>query len=187
MLISGTVDRGTTTQQCYVCHLFLREFTTKIGILNHVNYCKHKIMSVRKGNGEDIEKQHEITNSMPADDPKANSGSGVNVQQLTIKIWGNHSKDDLHQVVNAVYKEIVFYCKNLFELRSGNIGNRFILEITRVIDAWTGESEHLKDIAIKVLMIMPSILLQTWWEQGDFDKLMHKSRAIQRRIKQFKN
>ena len=31
---------------------------------NHVNYCKLKITSVRKGNKEDIAKQHEITEGM---------------------------------------------------------------------------------------------------------------------------
>ena len=79
-------------------------------------YCKLKITSVRKGNGEDIAKQHEITDSMQPDDPQVNSASGVNVQPLTIKIWANHSKNDLHQVVNAVYEEIVFWRKNLFKL-----------------------------------------------------------------------
>ena len=66
--------------------------------------------------GEDIAKQHEITDSIQPDDPQANSTSGENIQPLTIKICGNHSKDDLHQVVNAVYEEIVFWHKILFKL-----------------------------------------------------------------------
>ena len=35
--------------------------------------------------GEDIAKQHEITDSMQPDDPQVNSASGVNVQPLAIK------------------------------------------------------------------------------------------------------
>ena len=96
----------------------------------------------------------------------------------------------------------MFWRKNIFKLPSGNIGKSFILEMTLVIHAWRNVSEHFKDIAVKVLMIMSSILLQkpsatstskdhsacllrrfNWWEEGDFDKLMHESRAIQHLIK----
>ena len=45
LFTSGTVDRNTTTQQCYACHLWQREFTTNTGRSNHVNYCKLKIRS----------------------------------------------------------------------------------------------------------------------------------------------
>jgi len=41
-------------------------------------------------------------------------------------IWGNHSRDDLFQIVNSCYEEIVFFRKNLFLLPSGKAGKDYI-------------------------------------------------------------
>ncbi|CAB4032710.1 Hypothetical predicted protein [Paramuricea clavata] len=71
-------------------------------------------------------------------------------------------------------------------------------EITRLISAWNCDSVYLQDIALKLVMIMPALLLQKpsfkskakehticlkrrlhLWGLGDFDALLHECRTIQ--------
>ena len=73
-------------------------------------------------------------------------------------VWGNHTIDDLSQITSAVYDEIVFWKKNLFLLPSGQAGKSFIREMTRLIEIWNNDA-ILKEISLKLLMIMPALLL----------------------------
>ena len=78
--------------------------------------------------------------------------------------------------------------KNIFLLPSGAAGKRYIRETTRLIDAWNKNSEALKNVALKAVMIMPHLLLQkpsfkakskehsislsrrmSLWQAGEFD------------------
>ena len=49
-------------------------------------------------------------------------------------ICGSLSSADLHQIVNAVYDEIVYWRKNLFILPSGSAGKEYVCEATRLIN-----------------------------------------------------
>ena len=65
-----------------------------------------------------------------------------------IPIWADHNYDDLKQIIDSAYEEIVFWNKNLFLLPSGAAGKKFITEMTRLIDTWNN-STHLMDIGLK--------------------------------------
>lgn len=64
------------------------------------------------------------------------------------KIWGVFTKDDIHNNINVLYEEIVFWRQNLFKLPSG-----------AWIEFWNQDAIEFKDIALKVLMLMPALLL----------------------------
>ena len=61
-------------------------------------------------------------------------------------VWGSLSSADLHQVVNAVYDEIVYWRKNLFMLPSGSAGKEYVCGATRLIP---GRRSYLKGGAEK--------------------------------------
>ena len=43
--------------------------------------------------------------------------------QNKISVWGPHTKEDICQIINAIYEEIVFWRRNIFNLPSGSPGN----------------------------------------------------------------
>ena len=112
-------------------------------------------------------------------------------------VWGSHTKDDIFQIINAAYEEVVFWRKNVFMLPIGQAGKSFIKEMTKMIEMWNNDG-NLKDICLKAAMVMPALLLQKptfkskskehsacltrrmkLWLEGDFDSLMKESRTIQ--------
>ena len=116
-------------------------------------------------------------------------------------IWGSLNLDEVNHIITSIYEECVFWRRNLFLLPSGKSGKQFIEECTRLINDWTNDAP-LKPIALKALMIMPSLLLQKTsknskakdhseqlsrriesWKAGEFDKLTREVRFIQSRLK----
>ena len=59
-----------------------------------------------------------------------------------------------------LYDETVVWRKNIFMLPSGAAGKHFVIETTKWIEYWNHDSVDFKDIALKVVMIMPALLLQ---------------------------
>ena len=124
-------------------------------------------------------------------------------QNLAPGIWGNHSADDLNQIISAIYEEVVFWRKNLFKLPSGAAGKSYITETTKLITMWNEGRKPMYDVALKMVMVMPALLLQKpstkssakqhkeylkkrldHWTGGNFDELMQEERAIQHKLKQ---
>ena len=124
-------------------------------------------------------------------------------QNLAPGIWGNHSADDLNQIISAIYEEVVFWRKNLFKLPSGAAGKSYITETTKLITMWNERRKPMFDISLKMVMIMPALLLQKptnksnakqhveylkkridHWKEGNFDELVQEGRAIQNKLKQ---
>ena len=104
--------------------------------------------------------------------------------------------------INTCSDEIIQWRKNLFKLPSGKASKDFINELTECLNHYNIESEN-KGIAIKVHMILPSILLQKpsktskakehlaklgqrmlLWKEGKVDDLMRENRCIQRKLQQ---
>ena len=75
-------------------------------------------------------------------------------------VWGYHSSDDLKQIINACYKEIVHFRKNLFLVPSGTAGKNFVREMTRVVNFWNDKSSGLSSISLKTHMCMSALSLQ---------------------------
>ena len=103
--------------------------------------------------------------------------------------------------MNLIYDEIVHWRKNIFLLPSGSSGKCFVKEMTRLINFWNNDVCHFKDVALKLLMIMPALLLQKpkyksktkqhaecltrrmmKWENGEFDELLRECKVIQSKI-----
>ena len=175
----------------YRCQSCERTFTTKSGRTIHGNHCKNKMVTTSK-----------ITVREDEVLPVQKETNAKKIEQDTTfrpaYIWGNHTKDELTQIVDSIYEEIVFWKKNIFMLPSGSAGKNYIREKTKLINVWNNNCIFLKDIALKTVMIMSSLLLQkpsfkakskehsislarrlNLWKEGDFDALVREARAIQ--------
>ena len=105
------------------------------------------------------------------------------------------------EIIHRVYDEIVQWRKNLFKLPSGNAAKMFIRELTSWLEHFNRDSEY-KSIALKVYMILPSLLLQkptrnskakdhtkkleerlSTWKGGRIMDLVKEGRIIQERIR----
>ena len=118
------------------------------------------------------------------------------------KIWGNHTIEDLTQIINAMYDEVIFWKKNFFKLPNGASGKNFIREMIKLIDYWTELHIDMSEVALKMLMVMAAILLQKpsrkstsklhkeylakrliLWSEGDFEELIREGRQIQQKMR----
>ena len=107
---------------------------------------------------------------------------------------------DLQQVVSSTYEKVIKWKRNVFMLPSGKTGKEYIDECTHLILEWVNDSP-LQSIAIKALMIMPSLLLQKCsknskaqdhteslkrrlklWKEGDFDDLIKEVRFVRSKL-----
>ena len=163
-----------------------------------MNHCKlKKAMSITSKptvEKETITKQHDKTTS-------AECSTSAILDGTVITIWGQYSKLDVEQIISAIYEEIVHWRKNVFLLPSGATGKKYLRVMTKFIDYWNDESHAFKNIALKILMVMPALLLQKpsyksksknhsdylarrldSWERGDFDALMNEGRTIQKKF-----
>ena len=116
-----------------------RQLKNQGGMKKHMNSCKmrpHKIIDVK----------------VPT--------VALDTIALQSSVWGSHNESDFKQIINSAYEEIVHWRKNIFLLPSGASGKQFITETTRMIDLWTNKAPVFRDIAMNILMIMPSLLLQ---------------------------
>ena len=129
------------------------------------------------------------------------AGSQITSSSIESKLWGDHTKDDIHHKIDVIYEKIAFWRRNLFKLPSGVAGKKFISETTNWIEFWNQDVNEYKDIALKVLMVMPALLLQkpsfkstakqhsqclsrrlTQWEKGEFDDLLREVNTIQAKL-----
>jgi hypothetical protein len=178
----------------FKCNLCSRTFSTNHGKNIHLSACRKKLGSsqpVQQPSGQQISAQSE-----------PNNNNNVQVQSSLPNVWGQDlTKEDVHHTIDQIYNEIVFWRRNLFMLPSGAAGKKFITETTKWIEYWNNDSIYFKDIALKVLMVMPALLLQkptfkstskehskclsrrlTQWESGDLNALLREARTIQDKL-----
>ena len=79
------------------------------------------------------------------------AGSQITSSSIEPKLWGDHTKDDIHHKIDVIYEKIAFWRWNLFKLPSGAAGKKFISETTKWIEFWNQDVNEYKDIALKVL------------------------------------
>ena len=104
------------------------------------------------------------------------------------------------EAINKAYNEVIFWKENLFMLPNGKPSKTFIRELSFWIDQYNRNTQ-LHGIAIKVFMLLPSLLLQkpskeskakehfeklkerlNLWYEGKIEKLLSEGRTIQRRL-----
>ena len=114
--------------------------------------------------------------------------------------WGHHEGSDFCRIIDATYKEVIHWKRNLFKVPSGKNGNDFVRELARLISAYQ-QDNPLECIAMKAIMILPILLLQKpsakskckdhskflgerliKWKAGAFDELLIEGRTIQGRL-----
>ena len=93
--------------------------------------------------------------------------------------WGRYSDIEFEENVTFIYEHIVYWKKNLFLLPTGKAGKLFIDELTKLFNAWIDDSP-LKKIAMKAVMIMPSLLLQKPLKES---KSKDHLKALEQRMK----
>ena len=149
------------------------------------------------------------TQSMPVQEMQDDAAVNVNTTKEdhptshpSRRIWGEHTTEDIREKIDAIYDEIVVWRRNIFMLPSGAAGKQFVSETTKWIEYWNQDSLDFKNIALKVVMIMPALLLQKptfkstakehskclsrrlkQWESGDFDGLISECRTIQGKLR----
>ena len=128
----------------------------------HLNHCLKKQKSSNEAAfGSSCSGQPESFVIVSNEIEFANTTDNTSSPEANIpKVWGLHTKEDLHQILNATYEEIVLWRKNVFKLPTGGAGKKLIAETTSLINMWNSESMEMKDVALKAVMVMPVLLLQ---------------------------
>ena len=80
--------------------------------------------------------------------------------------------------VSSIYEKIVYWKNNTFHIPTSKGGRYFIDEAARLINAWVRGSP-LKNIALKAVMIMPSLLIQ---KPSNDSKSKDHTKALERRL-----
>ena len=192
-----------TQKELFTCHLCCRKFTSKGGRTNHLKTCSR--MKTTTQNQSLTNGSEAVALNSTVNNPTSQPSTSCDVPPApeTVKIWGTHSENDLRQIISAAYEEVVHWRKNLFLVPTGASGKKFVRETAKFIDYFNCSSESFSDISMKILMIMPSLLLQkpgykskskvhseclsrrlVKWEDGDFDALLKEGRAIQKKNKE---
>ena len=116
--------------------------------------------------------------------------------------WGEHSGEEaIHQLIQTAYNEILNWKKNLFTVPRGTSGNKFIGELSRLINLfvhktpWEKLSLTLVHIFVPIMLQRPSAKskprennkyltsrLQRWAD-GDLKSIMAETSEIQKRMK----
>ena len=178
----------------FQCNLCLRSFSTNHGKNVHLSsYRKRSLLVESTSRVQPIQQ----------DLAQVNVNITARSQPTSIKpeTWGVFTEDDIHNKINVIYEEIVYWGRNLFKLPSGAAGKKFISEATKWIEFWIQDAIEFKDIALKVLVVMPALLLQkptfkstakeysqclsrrlAQSELGKFDELLREASTVQAKL-----
>ena len=122
------------------------------------------------------------------------------VEVIPLVSWASHTGEELYCEINDAYETIVHWHKNLFMIPSGKAGKEFITELSSWLNKFNNDTPF-RSIALKVYMILPSLLLQkpsrklkakqhsaklpqilTIWKEGKIGILLREEKAIQRQL-----
>ena len=151
-----TPDHTNRTQDMINISIFADPTTEDAENVCHL--CKKRL---KNGTGKKINlcsccKKHQIavTNKSSC---VTNESSNLNVG--TAECQQLRSFSDVKLQINDAYEHIIKWRRNLFTLPKGRAGKMFVQEITDLIQSWCNKTKWRK-IALKAVMIMPSLLLQ---------------------------
>ena len=135
----------TNEKQQEVCKFCSRKFVSIRGLHQHLRSCKMKKKNQTGASKNDntppvsgLEGTQTQTPANPQQRGEENTiDRGQPTQQTqSSAAWGEHTADDLVQMISGIYDEVVTFQKNFFKLPSGAAGKRFLKEKTRLIEIW---------------------------------------------------
>ena len=184
---------GSIKITAFKCENCNRKLKSKSGYTNHNKSClKRKAEETNEHLGKTwIGENQEDVRTI---------GNVANVNIAIAKpefTWNGYGKEKIEKDINEIYEKIVFWRRNLFLLPTGKNGTRFIEETTRLFNEFLHDSPQ-KTVAMKAVMIMPSLLLQKpsrrskardhdialgrrmdLWREGKFLELFEEAESIQ--------
>jgi len=114
--------------------------------------------------------------------------------------WGSLRGKEIASTINEAYNEVISWRPNLFLVPTGDTGNDFIAEVTRLCNAFGGKSA-LESCALTMVITIIPLLLQkpskksktakhveylkdrlVLWKNGDIKGLIKEGKAIQDKI-----
>lgn len=199
----GSQNTTTDTQTCQFCKKKLKSVR---GLNTHLKNCKQN----KYANNNQC--QNRVQPSILTQDVNNVNLSGSSESDTVLENgsnllgWGSHTDPELAILFKSIYEELVHWRKDLFKLPSGAAGKRYLQMKTQLIESWCEGKQPVCEVALKIVMVMPGILLQkpckkttakqhteylnkrlNLWESGDFDTLLREARGIQERMKKNKH
>lgn len=114
--------------------------------------------------------------------------------------WGPVSGADFSHVIHCAYSEIAHWRRNVFLAPSGNVGKRFVRELSALFNAHA-QASAMEGVALEAIMVACALLLQKphhsskcrdhvavldrrlrAWQAGDIDGLLKEGRTIQKHL-----
>ena len=114
--------------------------------------------------------------------------------------WGDRSAEAFTPLMEATYREVMYWKPNLFVPPSGNAANDLVAEMTRLLLGFV-EKTGLERVALTAFFLLPHLVLQLpasrraaakrkaivrrleMWQAGDIEGLLEEGRAIQERLR----
>ena len=124
-ITSVPINKNGDDHICWHCE---QTFRSNSGLNQHLRWCKQKMRSeCEPANG-----RHEHIETT------ANTKVSTTTLSAPQKscTWGDYPSHVFEANVWTVYKEIVYWKKNLFLLPSGRAGKQFIYETTKWMNKW---------------------------------------------------
>ena len=115
--------------------------------------------------------------------------------------WGDYDGHVFEKKLNVIYDIVVYWKKNLLMFLAGRAEKNYIDKITLLLNAWI-QDPAMKHITLKVIMVMPSLILQKpsprskvndhsealrqkmiLWQSGDLLQLLKEAETFQEGLK----
>ena len=176
------------------CELCQRHFDTKAGLNIHLSHCRRKTAA-----NSAIQEPPAV---LPVVVNQTEIGRTTNLPEFAkIDIvprssWNEINGHEFAKCISEIYDESVKWRKNLFKLPSGAAAKEFVTELSHWLEHFNRSTEF-QGIALKVYMILPSLLLQkpsrnskskehlsklqerlSQWKSGQLSDLMRECRRI---------
>ena len=186
--MSNTNDIKNTPYICNTCQKVCR---SQGGLKLHSKRCEQ--------NNEEVVTSKSMLENKTPEEPKPPDPPNREPPEKLLDATAQYMKD-----VSEAYEKIVYWRQNILLLPSGKQGKMFIEEMNNILNDWLTNSE-LKPIAMKSLMIMPSLLLQKpsktskpkdhihmlerrleLWKEKNIKNLLEESQSIQEYLEKSK-
>ena len=156
-VLENTKTNVNDDNEHFICHQCHRNFKTHRGLMQHQRICKI-VLHILRNDDQQVQRSDDAVSSQVkthVNDNVIKVNEETNVESF---YWNAIKGSEITRTINDIYDKIVYWRKNLFMLPNGSSGKNYIREITRLMNQWVGSP--MKNISIKAIHIMPSILLQ---------------------------